>query len=93
MSDDIYPRLVIAILKGQEEIIGPIAWQQASSVPGLQVVSQSDVTVSGADKAQIIENLVARFGDFFGQAAVEICKEAAHKVSGITIDDLPPSLR
>lgn len=93
MTEDLYPKLVLAIVKGQEEIIGPIAWQQASSVQGL-TVSNSEVQFQGTDKKQIVDNLVYRFRDFFGQAAIEVCKEAAYKVSqGVNADELPQSLR
>lgn len=92
---DSYPELAMAIVKGQEEIIGPVAWQQASSVTGLQVEGSSTITfVSGVDRKQVVEELVLKFRDFFGQAAIEVCKEAVAKISqNMSNDELPASLR
>ena len=94
MSDS-YPQLALAIVKGQEEIIGPVAWQQASTVGGLQVEGTTSISFAqNVDKKQVVEELVLRFRDFFGQAAVEVCKEAAAKVSlTMSNDELPASLR
>lgn len=92
--NDRYSELVLAILKGQEEIIGPMAWDQASAVPGITISDAREVTLEGDDKKQIIESLVMRYKDFFGQAAIEVCKEAARKLSQqMTAEELPAMLR
>lgn len=91
--NDTYPQLVLAILKGQEEIIGPIAWQQAASVDGLSITPDHKVTIHG-DSKQTIDSLVYKFRDFFGQAAIEVCKDAVQKSSlSLAPDDLPATLK
>ena len=92
--NDRYSELVLAILKGQEEIIGPMAWDQASAVPGITISDAREVTLEGDDKKQIIESLVMRYKDFFGQAAIEVCKEAVHTLSQkMSAEELPAMLR
>lgn len=93
---DHYPELALAIVKGQEEIIGPIAWEQAAGVNGLEVdkPASSIVIANNVDKKQVVENLILRFRDFFGQAAIEVCKDAAGKISQtMTKEELPESLK
>ncbi len=83
------------IIKEQELIIGPMAWDEAIKVPGLRVdkVGKS-VEVVAEDGKGSIDQLVARYERLFGQASHEVCREA---VMSITTDllpgDVPLSLR
>jgi len=59
--------------------------EQAEAVSGLKVDwAKHQVSVSG-DGARVIDSLVDKYKDLFGQISVEVCKEAA----GSLIDKLP----
>jgi hypothetical protein len=91
--DDIYVKMVVEIVKGQEAIIGPIAIERANSVSGLVLDWNSKSVSFEGDKASIIDSLVDQYRQLFGSISVEVCKEAAHHVSGLTLDQLPGSLQ
>mgnify|MGYP001568432167 CR=1 FL=1 len=85
------------IIKEQELIIGPVAWNEAEKVSGLHVIDQKqgEVTIDdGGQEPGIIDQLVARYERLFGRASHEVCREA---VSGIIVnlkpEEVPTSLR
>jgi hypothetical protein len=89
---DIYAQIADKIIKEQESIIGPIAFEQAKKVPGLRVDEQNkEVSMQGNEK-EVLGNLVEQYKHLFGQTSVEVCKEA---IKGIKVppDSLPPLLR
>ncbi len=92
---DIFARIAGKIIKEQELIIGPLAWDEAKKVNGLKVVNtdNGEVALEG-DVKQIINGLVARYDRLFGRASHEVSREA---VSGLVADltpaDVPMSLR
>ena len=92
---DTYSAMILAIIKGQEAIIGPIAWEQALGVAGLKLDKvNAAVVVTSQDQKHVVDELVLKFRDFFGQAAIEVCKEAARKVSkDMTSEQIPESLQ
>lgn len=69
-----YAPLATAIIKHQESIIGPLAWNEADKVSGLSVENKN-VLLSG-DGKKILESLVRQYENLFGQASVEACKDA-----------------
>ena len=73
----IFDQISLRIIKEQELIIGPVAWDEAKKVPGLKLVGQStsDFSVDGSGK-DIVNNLVQRYSRLFGQASTEVCKQA-----------------
>jgi hypothetical protein len=73
---DIYAQLVDRIIKGQEEIIGPIAWEQALKVPGLAKDPITRKPILRGDPKKILKNLVKQYEFLFGQISIEVCKEA-----------------
>lgn len=79
---DIFAQAAEKIIKEQEGIIGPVALEQARKVTGLKV--NGGVSIEGANKTEVLSNLVAQYEQLFGQASVEVCKQA---VSGL---QLPP---
>jgi len=91
---DIFAQLVEKIISEQESIIGPIAVEQAQRVPGLKVnYSKHEISFEG-DKSQAIEKLIEIYKELFGQASVEVCKEAVRSIiSQIPSDQVPPLLR
>jgi hypothetical protein len=72
---DSYSQLVSTIIKHQEIIIGPIALEQAKKVEGLDVTNLDNVQIKG-DEKEILNNLVGQYFKLFGNASVEVCKEA-----------------
>ncbi len=83
----IFDQISVRIIKEQELIIGPVAWDEARKVAGFSVVdsTKGEVTTTG-DSKQIINNLVAQYEHLFGRASNEICKEAVQDL----IAELPP---
>ena len=82
---DVFAQMAEKIIKEQEGIIGPIALEQAKKVSGLSVDwSKHDVKISG-NKTDVLEQLIEQYKHLFGQASIEVCKDA---VKGI-ISKLP----
>ncbi|MFA5136487.1 MAG: hypothetical protein WC489_03775 [Patescibacteria group bacterium] len=89
MSTDVYRQMAINIIREQEIIIGPIAVEQAGRVNGLTVNwKHHDVSFTG-NEIKIVENLIEKYRDFFGQVSVEVCKNAVKNL----LSDLPAKER
>ncbi len=73
---NVYAEIAARIIKEQQNIIGPIALREANKVMGLHVNNAEDITFDG-DNKQILQNLVTQYARLFGNASIEICKEAA----------------
>jgi hypothetical protein len=92
MQSELLDKLALAIIKSQEEIIGPMAWSQAVNISGM-VVDQASNTAHASD-SQAVDGLVKSYHDFFGEAAVEVCKSAVRGLAAtISAEDMPKSLR
>lgn len=73
---DIFAQLAQNIIKEQENIVGPVALEQAQKVSGLKIdTTTKAITVEG-DKKVVVENLVEKYRDLFGLASIEVCKDA-----------------
>jgi predicted transcriptional regulator len=85
-----FDKIAYRIIKEQELIIGPIAWQEARRVPGVHIGNSEtgEVTVDDdSSAASTINQLVGQYERLFGRASREACREA---VAGL-IADLAPS--
>lgn len=91
---DIFNKLAEKIIKQQEGIIGPLALEQAQKVPGLKLdVQKHSVVVEGNGK-DAIEKLVEQYKGIFGQASVEVCKDAVRNIiSEVPKDQIPNLLQ
>lgn len=89
--DDFYTQVIIAIIKSQEELIGSIAWDQASYVDGL-VVEGHVVRIEASDPEQSLNDLVNQYSFIFGPAAVQVCISAARRVARTTDSGVLPAL-
>lgn len=90
---DIYTQAVLKIIQEQQAIIGPIAWDQAKKVKGLQLLSDDEVKVTGSGK-DVLSQLVSQYAQFFGNASIEVCKDAIKEIKPpISSDQLPDILR
>lgn len=90
---DIFAQLADRIIKEQETIIGPIAYEQASKVSGLTVdPTTQEVSLQG-NKKEILEHLVKQYEHLFGRTSVEVCKEAVKDIiSKAPREQMPPVL-
>jgi len=87
-------QIPIRIIKEQELVIGPLAWDEAKKVTGLMIdPSRASVSFSGNSK-DIINRLVARYERLFGRASHEVCREAVRDiVAGMSPEEVPESLK
>ncbi|HBB65349.1 MAG TPA: hypothetical protein DCZ84_01760 [Candidatus Vogelbacteria bacterium] len=85
----ILDQIATQIIKEQELIIGPVAWEEAKRVPGIHVSDErkEDVIVENGDKKEVVNKLVHQYDRLFGRASLEVCKSA---VSNIIVS-MPPS--
>ncbi len=91
---DVYARIVERIIKSQEAIIGPIAIEQAQSVPHLQVDWDKKVISIDGNEAQVVDNLVEKYKQLFWQISVEVSKEAVGSLaSQLPANSLPNLLK
>ncbi len=91
----IFDQISVRIIKEQELIIGPVAWDEAKKVPGLNVVDQGkgEVTASG-DAKEVVNKLVAQYTRLFGQVSTEVCRDAVQDlVADLPKDQVPVSLQ
>lgn len=87
--------LATKIIKEQEQIIGPIAWDEARKVKGLRVIDSAKGEVAFENgETETLNLLVAQYERLFGRASVEVCKEAVRTLKGeIPQGQLPELLR
>ncbi|OGK53906.1 hypothetical protein A3B56_02070 [Candidatus Roizmanbacteria bacterium RIFCSPLOWO2_01_FULL_45_11] len=93
---NLYSRAVQQIINAQYTVIGPLALEQAKKVKGLRIDSSSSVTITDKTTKQkvILEELVKAYAEFFGQASIEVCKDAIHELKPpIPDEELPRILR
>lgn len=89
--------IVQSIISHQEEVLGPLAREQAKTVAGIEINSAGKVKISlktAAQSKDLLGNLVKKYEKLFGRASIEVCKDAV-KESGVTYadSDLPDILK
>jgi len=91
---NLFNQISIRIIKEQELVIGPVAWEEAQKVPGLKVDSKkSEVSFSG-DAKEVCKKLVAQYTRLFGRASAEVCKEAVQDlIVELPKDQVPANLK
>lgn len=91
---DIFSQIAEKIIKEQENIIGPIALEQAKKVTGLKVDwSKHHVEIQG-DATNVIGNLVENYEHLFGRASIEVCRDAVKSIiNDVPKEKLPKSLQ
>jgi len=87
-------KIPIRIIKEQELVIGPLAWDEARKVSGLSVdPARSSATFSG-DGKDVVNRLVAQYERLFGKASQEVCRSAVQDlIAGMPPEEVPSSLR
>ncbi len=85
-------QLVSQIIKEQELVIGPLAWEQASKVTGLRIdIATHTVSLEGNAK-EVLEKLVAQYEKLFGQASREVCRDAVRPLLSQVPDEEVPAI-
>lgn len=91
---DIFGTIVEKIITEQEKIIGPIALEQAQKVPGLKVDLEKHNVQFEGNQTNVVDKLVEKYKEIFGQASVEVCKEAAKNLlAGVSKESIPSLLQ
>jgi len=91
-----FPQLVSKIIKEQELVIGPLAWDEARKVQGLHVLDEKkgEVTLENGDPKGIIDKLVAQYERLFGRASHEVCRESVKDlIKEMSPEEIPSSLK
>ncbi len=91
----IFDQISLRIIKQQELVIGPIAWEEAKKVQGFKVIDQAkgEVAIEG-DAQEILNRLVAQYSRLFGRVSEEVCKEAVQDLLvELPQGDVPASLK
>lgn len=87
-----YEQAVSKIIQEQQLIIGPLAIDQARKIKGIEV--ETDAVRLIGDGKDLLNSLVKRYSEFFGQASIEVCKDAVHDItSKMTPDQIPDVLK
>jgi len=94
-NENIYTEICTQIIKEQSRIIGAsLAIEQAASVEGLTIdvtTLHCDITGNGSI---VINDLIEKYRDFFGHAAVEVCREAAARfLANLPAEETPSLLK
>ncbi len=77
--NEVYAIICSQIIKDQAKIIGALSIEQASHINGLAVDPLTYNCVLSGDGNKVLEDLVNKYREFFGNAAVEVCREAASR--------------
>lgn len=86
--------LVKAIVEEQKLIMGPLAIEVANKVNGLQISEDAEQVQVTDEGSKILTDLVHQYEKLFGQASVEVCKDAVREVkSSISSKDFPDILQ
>ncbi|HSX05401.1 MAG TPA: hypothetical protein VLF69_02960 [Candidatus Saccharimonadales bacterium] len=94
MPTDVYAVMALSIIDEQEKLIGPVAYQQAATVPGLSVDKHAHTASIKGDELTVLNELIERYKEFFGNVAVDVCKEAVGNLKfSLPPDQLPAALR
>lgn len=91
---NIFAQLTEKIIKEQEMIIGPVALEQARKVSGITIDwVKKEISLEG-NETDVVEKLVEQYKRLFGQASVEVCKEAVRGlINDVPKDKVPTLLR
>lgn len=88
---DILAQLAEKIIKEQEAIIGPVAYEQAKKVEGLEITGSGKVTITGKPK-EVLAQLVKQYEKLFGRTSVEVCREAVKSIIAHAPKDQVPQI-
>lgn len=91
---DTFFEIPIKIIREQELIIGPVAWDEARKVNGLIIDRNTNTVSFSEDKKDVVNRLVAQYERLFGRASHEVCKEAVQDlIAQMSPEEIPSSLK
>ena len=87
-------QIATKIIKEQELIIGPVAWQEAGRVTGMQINrAAGSVSIQNGNPI-VVDQLIERYEHLFGRASREASKEAVVSlVAELSPTEIPSSLK
>ena len=89
-----FSQISIQIIKEQELVIGPLAWDEAQKVPGINIDQSHEFVSFSGDNKDIVNRLVAQYERIFGRASHAVCKEAVQDIiSQMPPEEVPSSLK
>ncbi len=87
-------KIPIRIIKEQELVIGPLAWDEAGKVSGLVISQKHDSVSFSGDSKDIINRLVAQYERLFGKASRAVCHDAVQDlIVNMSPEEIPSSLK
>jgi hypothetical protein len=96
-SSPILNEIAKKIIQEQEQLMGPVAWYEAGKVKGFKTLDQKSGNVAieeNTDGKVVVDNLINQYGNLFGRAALEVCKEAVTALAAeLSPSELPSSLK
>lgn len=91
---DTIAQIPIRIIKEQELVIGPLAWDEAKKVNGLVIDQMKDSASFTGDAKDTINRLVAQYERIFGRASHVVCYDAVSDlIAKMPPEDVPSSLK
>ena len=96
MNAIIFSQISFRIIKEQELIIGPLAWEEARKVQGLMVIDQQkgEVNLQNGDPKNVVDKLVAQYERIFGKASHAVCHDAVRDlIAKMPPEEVPSSLK
>jgi hypothetical protein len=90
---DKYTQAALKIIKEQELLIGPLAFDLARRSSSISFNTNEGLTILGDPKAAL-ESLVTQFNLLFGRTSVEVSKQALkHSGESFLPEELPEILK
>ena len=91
----IFGQISLRIIREQEMIVGPLAWDEAKKVTGLNIIDSKKGEVSfDGDTKEILDRLVAQYEKLFGKISHDVCREAVQDlIAELPADEVPSSLK
>lgn len=92
---NIFSKISLRIIREQELVIGPLAWDEAGKVSGLHIVNKynGEFTFDG-DAKEVLDRLVVQYERLFGRLSHEVCREVTRDlVKELPAEDVPSSLK
>jgi hypothetical protein len=87
-------QIPIRIIKEQELVIGPLAWDEARKVSGLNVDQKNNSVTFSGDGKDIINRLVAQYERLFGKISREVCRQSVQDIiAEMSAEEIPSSLK
>lgn len=92
---DIYSQIAVKIIASQENIIGPVAVEQAQQVKHLSIDwDKHEATIDTGSGVEALESLIQIYKQLFGQISVEVSKQAAASlINQLSSKELPAALK